>query len=85
MPSSAVPSHKLVDPSPLPASRGTDLFLLVAINFMWAVKWTLSKVALRELEPISITLFPMIGSIVLLLPFLRKKLQGQPAYFENAR
>jgi len=59
--------------------------LLVAINFMWALKWTLSKVALRELEPISITLFPMIGSIVLLLPFLRKKLQGQPAYFGVVR
>jgi drug/metabolite transporter (DMT)-like permease len=57
-----------------------DLLLLVAINFMWALKWTISKVALRQLDPVSITLFPMIGAILLLLPVLRKKLKGQPAY-----
>src|ERR1039458_10080830 len=48
------------DHSAAPSWRG-DLLLLVAVNFMWALKWTLSKVALRELEPVSITLFPMVG------------------------
>ena len=62
------------------ASGRADLALLVAINFMWALKWTLSKVALRELEPVSITLFPMIGSTALLVPLLRRKLKGRPAY-----
>lgn len=65
---------------PPPAASRTDLVLLVAINFMWALKWTLSKVALRELGPISITLFPMIGAILLLLPLLRWRLKGQGAY-----
>lgn len=66
-------------------SSRIDLLLLVAINFMWALKWTLSKVALRQLDPVSITLFPMIGAIVLLLPLLRRKLATQPAYFGIVR
>jgi len=65
--------------APRESWRG-DIFLLVLINFMWALKWTLSKVALRELEPVSITLFPMIGAILLLLPLLHRKLREQPAY-----
>ena len=48
---------------------------------MWALKWTLSKAALRELDPVSITLFPMLGALLLLVPLLRKRLKGQPAYF----
>jgi drug/metabolite transporter (DMT)-like permease len=67
------------DHSTAPSWRG-DLLLLVAVNFMWALKWTLSKVALRELEPVSITLFPMVGAIFLLLPLLRWKLKDQPTY-----
>jgi drug/metabolite transporter (DMT)-like permease len=75
--------------SPLSESQGgrmparaerVDLLLLVAINFMWALKWTLCKIALRELQPVSITLFPMVGTILLLVPLLRKKLEGQPTY-----
>jgi drug/metabolite transporter (DMT)-like permease len=58
----------------------TDLPLLIAINFMWALKWTLSKVALRQLDPVSITLFPMIGAILLLLPHLYQNLKDQPTY-----
>jgi drug/metabolite transporter (DMT)-like permease len=61
-------------------AEGMDLLLLVAVNFMWALKWTLVKVALRELQPVSITLFPMVGTIFLLMPLLRKKLQTQPTY-----
>jgi drug/metabolite transporter (DMT)-like permease len=69
---------------PVKPWRG-DLLLLVAVNFMWALKWTLSKVALRELEPVTITLFPMMGAILLLLPLLRWKLKGQRAYFGVVR
>lgn len=68
-----------IDRSPAAFSR-TDLLLLVVINFMWALKWTLSKVALSQLDPVSITLFPMIGAIFLLLPVLRKKLKAHSAY-----
>jgi drug/metabolite transporter (DMT)-like permease len=73
-----------IDRSPATASR-IDLFFLVAVNFMWALKWTLSKVALRQLDPVSITLFPMIGAILLLLPVLRRKLKVQPAYLGIVR
>lgn len=66
---------------PRAASWRIDLLILVAINFMWALKWTLAKVALRQLDPVSITLFPTIGAILLLLPLLRKRLEGQAAYF----
>ena len=65
---------------PPAAARWTDLLLLVAINFMWALKWTLSKAALREIEPVSITLFPMMGTLLLLVPLMRQRLKGQPAY-----
>jgi drug/metabolite transporter (DMT)-like permease len=84
--SSAVCNNEPVAGTPLPSGRipagagRIDLLLLVAINFMWALKWTLAKIALRELQPVSITLFPMVGSILLLVPLLRKKLQGQPTY-----
>jgi drug/metabolite transporter (DMT)-like permease len=64
---------------PVGAER-IDVLLLVAINFMWALKWTLTKIALRELQPVSITLFPMVGTILLLVPVLRKKLECQPTY-----
>jgi drug/metabolite transporter (DMT)-like permease len=47
---------------------------------MWALKWTLAKLALRQLDPVSITLFPTLGAILLLLPLLRKRLKAQPAY-----
>jgi drug/metabolite transporter (DMT)-like permease len=73
------PHDSRINHPPAAASR-IDLLLLVAINFMWGLKWTLSKVALRELEPISITLFPMIGAVLLLLPFLHRRLVGQRAY-----
>jgi drug/metabolite transporter (DMT)-like permease len=66
--------------SPVASWRG-DIFLLIAVNFMWALKWTLSKVALRQLDPPSITLFPMLGAMLLLVPLLLRKLKGQPAYF----
>ena len=75
----SVPSASENKCAPVAAGRA-DLLLLVAINFMWALKWTLSKVALRELQPVSITLFPMIGSIALLVPLLRRKLKDRPAY-----
>lgn len=74
-----LPDHRHKDASSL-SWRG-DIVLLILVNFMWALKWTLSKIALRELEPVSITLFPMIGAILLLLPLLHKKLKGQPAFF----
>jgi drug/metabolite transporter (DMT)-like permease len=57
-----------------------DFLLLAAINFMWALKWTTGKVALHDLDPVSITLFPMMGSMLLLFPFLSREVQGSKTY-----
>lgn len=78
------PDESRADPLPAAAFR-IDLLLLVVINFMWALKWTLSKVALRQLDPVSITLFPTIGAILLLLPLLRKRAKAKPAYLGAIR
>jgi drug/metabolite transporter (DMT)-like permease len=77
--------HKSRNGRWLARSPWRDLLLLVAVNFMWALKWTLAKIALRQLEPVSITLFPMVGTILLLLPLLRGKLKNQPTYFGIVR
>ncbi len=45
------------------------LFVLVLVNFMWALQFSAAKIAMRQLGPITVTFLPLLMATIFLAPW----------------
>jgi len=51
----------------------TNFLLLILVNLMWSVQFAAAKVATDSLGPVTVTVVPLVISVLLMAPFLAHK------------